>query len=432
MTPTRQLVLTTTLLFFGIGCGDQQAKPTLSQLLVVGVADNDAVIHVRGAQQIAFRLPTNPSTGYAWTLVDSKDGMLQQIGEERFEPGADASPGSSGFTWKNVRARASGEADVSLELRAPSGEGPAVQTLRVKIVAKDILAVSPDEIPLGFTYAAAQVGDQSTGGIQASQQALFEGCAHLPGKINLCAQGTCTPVKSQGQCGSCWAFAATAVVENTIRRTDWITRDLSEQYIVSCNDGPAYCDGSMYFGDGLDYYKSTYSSSNHELAPGAVYEEDFPYSAGNYNNSHIKTSCNGPHQHHERIDGWEQLGGIFGAGDACVKMMLDAGYLLTTFADATNWSSYSGGIRTGSNPAIANHVVTIVGYDDGQGVWIVRNSWGSNWGETADGTPRTPDTGGYIRIKYGGDAVAHDVAWVTYSPNESARASLITAVTNPQ
>ncbi len=420
----------------------RRSEPTLP-LIVVGPADHERNIGVTGAQQLAFRLPTTPSTGYAWELVESKDGFFQKIGENRFEPGAETAPGASGFTWHNVRPRADGAVDLSWELRSPTGTGLPLQTLHFRVVARGVSPIREEELPLGFTYESTRASPLNHQDVQSSQQAL-SGCIHSPGKKNLCANGACTQVKDQGRCGSCWAFAATAVVENTIRKADWVTRNLSEQYIVSCNDGPivasflgtspsSYCKGTTYFGDGLNYYADAYSWRKGEVAAGAVYQDDFPYSAGRFDIDHVETACNGPHEHHERIDRWDQAGGILAAGDECVKMLIDQGYFLTTFADASNWGNWGYldvGVRTGANPAIANHVVTLVGYDDDQGVWIVRNSWGSNWGETADGTRRSYYTGGYLRIKYGGDAVAHDIAWVTYTPNQAVKASVIMAATD--
>lgn len=423
------------LLLLAVGCApDRDGSPTPS-LVVLGMAEDGTTIRVTGSQQIAFRLPVTPSNGYAWSMSQSPDQMLQKIGERRFEPGTDAGAGRSGFAWQNVRPVTAGEVDVLLELREPTRLEPAVKTIGFKIVASDVSPIPPNEAPLGFAPAAADDGasGMSAMGARARQDALT-GCAHMSGKTNLCEHGACTRVRSQGRCGSCWAFATTAVVENTIRRNDWTARDLSEQYLVSCNDRAVfgYCDGSMYFGDGFDYYQDTFSSSKGELAAGAVYESDFKYAASNYLEDGVVTSCNGPHPHHERIDSWEQAGGVFGAGDACVKQLLDDGRFLTTFVDATNWDGYQGGVRVGSSLAIANHVVTLVGYDDEQGVWIVRNSWGPYWGETADGQPKSygPNgwNGGYMRIRYGGDAVAHDVGWVNYTPNQATRASLVMTV----
>jgi inhibitor of cysteine peptidase len=400
------------------------SSPKTDQVIVLGSDDDGRIVQVTGSQQLALRLPTRPATGSNWSIVPSAREFFQTIGETRFEPSAEHAPGQAGFTWQNLRPRSDGTYTLALELRGPTRKRAVLRRVEFTVVAHGVTSVDARESALGFAYS--EKNSQLRASLLAdTEDRALGSCFYVGGKpVNLCADGSCTPVKDQGQCGACGAFAGTAVVENTIRKADWVTRDLSEQYIISCGS-TSYCDGIVYFGDALDYYKDKYLRSKGELAAGAVYEADFPYSSSKFYINHVKTPCNGPHTHHERIASWDQSGGLFGADDVCVKMLLSQGHFLMTFADASNWSNYQGGVRKGANPAIANHVVTIVGFDDAQGVWILRNSWGGNWGETADGAPRSGGNGGYMRLKYGGDAVGHDIAWVTYPPNVSVKASLI-------
>jgi C1A family cysteine protease len=429
-------VLALTLLSCGIEkSAPRQTASAAPAFVVVGLTDNGTTIHLTGSQQIAFRLPTTPSTGYAWHVVDPSESVVK-IGQRRFETGPNYVPGNSGFTWQSVRPRTNGTSELVLELRAPTGNEPPSQSMKIKIVGEDIAAVSNDELPLGYSNAESVAQQSQHPSFGTAQQAILTDCTYTKSKVNLCANGSCTPVKNQLQaCGSCWAFAGTAVVENTILKTDWIYRNLSEQYIISCNNGPAYCMGSSFFGDSFNYYQNIYSSAKGELSSGAVYTDDFPYAQSNNTlpAPAPTIACNGPHAHHERIDNWDQAGGIFAAGDGCVKKKLQDGYFLQTFVDASNWTS-SGAFFVPpvfGTYYVANHVATIVGYDDTQGVWIVRNSWGAAWGETADGTPGTATTRGYMRIPYGADAVAHDIAWVTYTLNPSSKAAVIMAAMNP-
>ena len=57
----------------------------------------------------------------------------------------------------------------------------------------------------------------------------------LPASFNWCNQGACTPVRAQGGCGSCWAFATVGPLESNILIVDGLNVDLSEQWLINCN-----------------------------------------------------------------------------------------------------------------------------------------------------------------------------------------------------
>lgn len=403
-------------------CLDAASQP--AGFVVLGAADDGKTIQVTGAQQIALRLPAQPSTGRVWVVSAPASRYVREIGERRFEPLANHAPGRAGFTWQNLRPVADGAFALVMELRGPAPESVVLQRLAFHVVARAVAPVATAESPLGFVYTG-DLAKPPSSLLQHKASQRLDACAYTGGKaVNLCANGRCTPVKYQGECGACWVFAGNAVVENTIRQADWVTRNLSEQYVVSCG-AAGYCDAVFYFGEVLDYYVDKYLPAKGERAPGVVYAADFPYSAGNFPTNPVKVPCNGPHEHHERLVSWDQAGGLTAASHTCIKALLSQGYHLMTFADATNWHSYAGGVRQGASLAIATHTVVIVGFDDAQGVWIIRNSWGAGWGESADGKPASGGNGGYMRIRYGGDAVGHDIAWVTYAPNPALKASLI-------
>ena len=92
----------------------------------------------------------------------------------------------------------------------------------------------------------------------------------LPTAFNWCDQNGCTPVKNQGNCGSCWAFATVAPLESLIKINDGVTVDLSEQYLVSCNSDGWGCDGGFW---AHDYHQ--WKMVDGEYEAGAVLEGDF-------------------------------------------------------------------------------------------------------------------------------------------------------------
>jgi len=183
-----------------------------------------------------------------------------------------------------------------------------------------------------------------------------------------------TPVKNQGSCGSCWAFAATAGVEAVINieKNDFeFDLDLSEQYLVS--DCCSYC-GSCAGGwtnNALQYIRDE----------GITDEACFPYTASN-------SSCS------NRCSTWnENLWTIEATGQVPNNEIKE--YLIEKGPLPTYISIHQGGyydendIYRGSNLPV-NHGVLLVGYNDAGGYWIAKNSWGVGWQDS-----------GYFKIGYG-------------------------------
>jgi hypothetical protein len=200
----------------------------------------------------------------------------------------------------------------------------------------------------------------------------------------------CTPVKNQASCGSCWAFATVGPLECNIKIKDGITVNLSEQWLVSCNTDGWGCDGGfmahMYHQWKTDPCGGT----------GAVMESYFPYVA-------YDASCNCPYPHEYLIDSWAYIGG----GTAGMKQaILDYGPISVGVYANSAMQAYDGGIFNGCQSYSCNHAVVLVGWDDNQGggVWFMRNSWGTGWGED----------GGYMRIPYGCSNIGDSACYVVY------------------
>jgi C1A family cysteine protease len=217
----------------------------------------------------------------------------------------------------------------------------------------------------------------------------------LPESFNWCDQGICTPVKNQGSCGSCWAFATAGPVELNIKWKDGLTVDLSEQWLVSCNQEGWGCDGGWW---AHDYYEWKTDPCG---GTGAVLESEFPYTASD-------EPCDCPYEHEYLIDGWALIGDENGVPpiDDIKQALMDYGPLSVACCVNSNFQGYTGGIFNGPTCTDINHGVTLVGWDDTQGtegVWIIRNSWGPGWGED-----------GYMRIEYGVCDMGYAAAFVEY------------------
>merc|ERR1711973_909996 len=206
--------------------------------------------------------------------------------------------------------------------------------------------------------------------------------ADLPDSVNWVEAGAVTDIKNQGKCGSCWAFSLTAQVESYNQITNDELLELSTQQVTSCTPNLVQCGGT-----GGCYGSVTQLGFNYLQLFGSVTEEDWPYVSGTTSQTEdceydlqSKTPAIG-------ITGFDTLP----ANDeqAVMKHLAEVGPLAIA-VDASVWHSYSGGVFDGcsfdENISI-NHGVQLVGYGSDfspMGVydyWLVRNSWGSSWGE---------------------------------------------------
>jgi cathepsin L len=205
----------------------------------------------------------------------------------------------------------------------------------------------------------------------------------LPDEVDWRKLGVVSAVKSQGSCGSCWAFASTAVIESHVAINSSQLFDLSPQQIATCAPNPFECGG-----------KGNCQGATAELAfdyvansIGLFDEFQLPYTE--YYG--VESKCELPNTTPKaKISGFVKL-----EENNYSQLM----YAVATFGpiavsvDASTWHSYSGGIFNGcnqSNPDI-NHAVVLMGYGTDQllglDYWLVRNSWSASWGES-----------GYIRL----------------------------------
>jgi len=203
-----------------------------------------------------------------------------------------------------------------------------------------------------------------------------------------------TPVKNQGHCGSCWAFGTVGSFESKILIEDGIEVDISEQWLVSCNQNGWGCNGGWWAHDYHQWKTDCFDGT------GAVLEENFPYVASD-------EPCNGPYSHDYFIDSWKFVG--WGQGipsvDAIKQAIIDHGPVSVAVAVNSAFGAYDGGVFNNHSDNI-NHAVVLVGWDDSQGeegVWFLRNSWGPGWGED-----------GYMRIEYGCSKVGYSANYVEY------------------
>uniref|UniRef100_A0A1J3IRL7 Cysteine proteinase RD21a n=1 Tax=Noccaea caerulescens TaxID=107243 RepID=A0A1J3IRL7_NOCCA len=197
----------------------------------------------------------------------------------------------------------------------------------------------------------------------------------LPGEVDWRAKGAVVPVKNQGSCGSCWAFSAIGAVEgiNQIKTGELIS--LSEQELVDCDT--SYNGGC---GGGLMDYAFQFIINN----GGVDTEEDYPYVETDVN------MCNSDKKNNRvvTIDGFEDV--PENDEKSLKKALAHQPISVAIEAGGRDFQLYKSGVFTGTCGTALDHGVVAVGYGStgGQDYWIIRNSWGSNWGES-----------GYIKLQ---------------------------------
>jgi C1A family cysteine protease len=191
-----------------------------------------------------------------------------------------------------------------------------------------------------------------------------------------------TPVKDQGQCGSCWAFSVTENVESV-----WILANglnssilpMAPQQLVDCDDYSFGCDG------GFPPFAYDYLMD----AGGLDEEKYYPYTATGgscaFKASAVEATITGYKFATTPLD------------ETTMKANLASWAPLSIMVDARYWNDYTGGILEEwqcDDVPVLDHCVQAVGFNMTAPMpyWIVRNSWGTDWGEN-----------GYIRIQYGSD-----------------------------
>ncbi|GJT36438.1 putative peptidase C1A [Tanacetum coccineum] len=206
----------------------------------------------------------------------------------------------------------------------------------------------------------------------------YENATNIPPKMDWRCHNAVTPPKSQGQCGSCWAFAAVAAVEgiNAIRTGQLIP--LSEQQLVDCdnkgrNNG---CNGGLY----CEAFKFITEHG------GLATEASYPYTMKREECDKSKFG-----HHSVTLDGSEYI--PKDDEESLLKAVAHQPVVIAMDPSHPDYGFYKEGVLTGECGMNLIHAMTIVGYDEtpeGLKYWIVKNSWGQGWGEK-----------GYIRMQRG-------------------------------
>jgi cathepsin L len=189
-----------------------------------------------------------------------------------------------------------------------------------------------------------------------------------PTSVDWRSSGYVTGVKDQGQCGSCWSFSATGSLEGQNFASTGRLTSLSEQNLVDCDNLSFGCDGGNMV-TAFNYVKNN---------GGLDTEASYPYEARQglcrFDPAHIGGHCSG-HVNIRQGDEDDLLAAAATVGP--VSVAIDASRLSFQF--------YESGVyyEPLCSSTTLDHGVLVVGYGtlSGEDYWLVKNSWGSSWGE---------------------------------------------------
>lgn len=200
-----------------------------------------------------------------------------------------------------------------------------------------------------------------------------------------------SPIRDQGSCGSCWAFAAIGATESywdLTANNPNLNLDLSEQELISCSDA-GDCGGG-YSDEAMTYIHQS----------GVVDEACEPYTESN-------SACS-------RCSDWEQRRHsvawtltFYGPSPLDIKHEVAMHGPMVVYMGIGNEVGGhfdNQGIYRCDNDDDTNHAVVVVGYNDNGGYWIVRNSWGTGWGDN-----------GYFKVGYGECAIDTTMAILPFN-----------------
>jgi C1A family cysteine protease len=243
----------------------------------------------------------------------------------------------------------------------------------------------------------------------------------LPARFDWRDAGKVTPVRKQGGCGSCWVFAATAAYEAayliaTNQTSKQLELHVSEQQGLDCSFSETDC----AFG-GWHEVVFVYLQYLGEVASDKyTYNSDAPQKG-----KCVSDFASRPYY----LANWAYVSNDPTlASDTAIKQAIQTyGPLAASVAATGDWDFYekanpnwnkdypnavfSGTPTKNLQLSNINHEILIVGWDDNRGVWLVKNSWGPQWGDE-----------GYINLRYGSNYIGFGASWVRALPPDTNKA----------
>jgi|GEM_PF-1756066 C1A family cysteine protease len=336
-------------------------------------------VSLHASQALQVDLPSKPSSGFGWYLKNTSDvkrmqqGLLKQAGNYEFVTDNPTAPvGAPGTQTIKFVPQGAGVTTLELLYKRPWEDNSKAADSYTITVNTEGMYTGPEIV---------------TAPIQAGQNHSRSIASTLPATFSWLAQGKCTTVKDQGQCGSCWSFASCGSLECDVKIWDNNVRSFSEQWLINCDQACSACNGGWCPDSMFTIF-------------GGVYEADLPYASSSGTST---GTCASSYTYHEKPVGYHQIAN--NPTDAQIKQAIyDYGPVWAGVDAGNNFQAYTNGIMTASDGTSIDHAIVLVGWDDTNNCWILRNSWGTSWGEN----------GGYMRIGYGVSGVGTNATYFMY------------------
>jgi C1A family cysteine protease len=249
--------------------------------------------------------------------------------------------------------------------------------------------------------------------VDASFQSSYS-CNATASSFDWRDQGKVSPVRDQLGCGSCWAFATLGAFEGSYLLRSGVS-DTSEQDVLSCS-GAGNC-------------KRGFWAYNYMMKTGTTPEPNAPYTA-------TDGTCKSVPRIY-KAESWGFVASTVAVGFAqpgppdnaeLKKALCHYGPISIALLSTPKFQAYTGGVFKenlpdsvrydtvlgGKKTYNANHGVTLIGWDDRLGAWLIKNSWGKGWGEWAG--PGFSVERGYGWVAYGSNNIGLAAAWVMARP----------------
>jgi C1A family cysteine protease len=191
-----------------------------------------------------------------------------------------------------------------------------------------------------------------------------------PASVNWVTAGAVTPIKDQAQCGSCWAFSSTGAMEGMWKIFHGALTSLSEEQLVQCVNLCYGCNGGN---TGLVF--GYYAKNNYMYG-----EDSYPYTSG----AGVTGTCNYPASGKTTTITKGSTSVTANSVDAMKTAIAQQPVSIAIEADQYAFSAYKSGVFDNTSCGTSlDHAVLLVGYgtENGQEYYLMKNSWGTTWGE---------------------------------------------------